>query len=232
MENIYQDNDLRIQAKFPNKVSNAGKVLISFTGIGHALGGIDIQKPEFYGSGEQFENILFISDLKRSWGNNLNIEKVIELITPYIEGARIFSIGNSMGGFLSIYFSSALKTEVSVSFCPQFSVNPEYIKGERRWEQYIENIKHHKVTCANDYFNDETQYYIFSGSKGPDLIHANSFDIRKNLIHYLFSDAGHNLAKRLKADQRLYKTIEDCFSKKSELDFHVETTLLSPEKLK
>ena len=60
-------------------------ILLSFTGIGHGMGGIDVQRPEFFGAGKSFGNVIFMSDRKRSWGNSLDFGRLIEVLEPHIK---------------------------------------------------------------------------------------------------------------------------------------------------
>lgn len=75
----------------------SGGVLLSFTGVDHAVGGIDVQKPEFYGAGKGFDNVIFINDLTRSWGNALDYDLILETIAPLVQGRKIFTTSNSPG---------------------------------------------------------------------------------------------------------------------------------------
>jgi hypothetical protein len=40
------------------------------------MGGINVQKPEFFGAGRSFDNIIFITDKTRSWGNQLDFDSI------------------------------------------------------------------------------------------------------------------------------------------------------------
>ena len=72
---------------------------ICFTGIGHAIGGVDIQSFEFLKS-SQNSTTIFVVDRKRSWGNSINFDDFLDAIAKYIEGKIVNTVGNSMGGVL------------------------------------------------------------------------------------------------------------------------------------
>ena len=209
MKILYNDDYMKISAR--DEWTRGDMVLLSFTGIGHGMGGIDVQRPEFFGAGKSFGNIIFISDRKRSWGNSLDFGRIFEVLEPHIKQRRVYSIGNSMGGFLSIVASNFLPIHSSLSFVPQFSVDPRVVPFERRWKEHTQKIRDFVIPNATNFINDETRYFIFSGGNGPDVNHARLFPHRSNVFHYLFEDMGHNVAARLKEDGDLQGSIEACF---------------------
>ena len=98
MKIFYEDDLLKI-SYVDDFITN--RCLVVFTGVGHKLGGIDVQKEEFY-SQHKFGMIVWITDKNRSWGNNLNVKQISEKLIKLSKNMDIFIIGNSMGGFLSI----------------------------------------------------------------------------------------------------------------------------------
>jgi hypothetical protein len=132
---VFENEYLRITARQALSDERSGGVLLSFTGVGHAMGGIDVQQPEFFGAGRGFDNIIFVSDLTRSWGNHIDFPLLAERVAPFIAGRRVFCIGNSMGGFLAILASRYIEIEASISFAPQYSINPETAPWEDRWKK-------------------------------------------------------------------------------------------------
>jgi len=176
------------------------------------MGGIDVQQPEFFGAGRGFDNIIFVSDLTRSWGNHIDFPLLAERVAPFIAGRRVFCIGNSMGGFLAILASRYIEIEASISFAPQYSINPETAPWEDRWKKYTDHISEHKVSHVGDYFNHETSYYIFSGGLGRDRRHARLFPVRENISHTVFSDMKHNIAAYLKENGLLNSVVTSCLA--------------------
>lgn len=75
---------------------NQRRVLICFSGVHHGMGGISMRRPEFYRAGDRFDNMLFIDDLDRSWGNNIDFAAMVAALAPYLEGRSICCLGNSM----------------------------------------------------------------------------------------------------------------------------------------
>lgn len=141
MIDVYEDSSVRVSLLEREVISS--NVCVCFTGIGHALGGIDVQKEEFTKI-KGFCRIIFVTDKDRSWGNGIDIFFIVSLLRPYLFGKRVFLLGNSMGGFLSIVFSRYLLVDVCVAFSSQYSVDDEVVKGETRWKKYINKIKYIK----------------------------------------------------------------------------------------
>ena len=123
LDTIYEDENVRIRTN-AGEGPRCGTVLLSFTGIGHAMGVINVQRPEFVSTGIRMGRVIFISDLNRTWDNGLDFPRVAEVIAPYTRGSRVLAIGNSIGGFLSVIASNDLPIETSLSFASQFTVSP------------------------------------------------------------------------------------------------------------
>lgn len=228
MEITYEDEFLRISARQKTNNNASDSILLSFTGVGHGMGEIDVQKPEFFGSGRVFDNVIFITDKTRSWGNSLNFNTLAEKIAPFIENKDVYSIGNSMGGFLSIVATHYLPIKKSISFAPQYSVNPIDVPWEHRWKSYTDKIYNYSIKNAGSHMNDRTAYFVLSGSKKNDKKHALLFSVKPNVFHYSFPKTGHNVAASLKEGGLLDRVIQSCFNDSDRLDVDIEYKQLSP----
>jgi hypothetical protein len=226
---IFEDDFLKITIRQKQSVSVTNTVLLSFTGIGHAMGGLNVQNPEFFGAGRSFDNIIFITDKIRSWGNKLDFQFINETITPYVGDRKISSIGNSMGGFNSIISTNYIPTDVCISFVPQYSVNPLIVPWERRWKQYTSEIVEYRYDSVENYINDKTGYYIFSGSIGADHKHAQLFPVKNNVHHYSFHNIAHDVASKLKDQGLLEKSVQSCFNGTNDLPQESGYKKLSPK---
>ncbi len=186
---------------------------LCFTGIGHAIGGVDIQSYEFIKS-SQNSTTIFVVDRKRSWGNNIDFDLLIKRITPYTEGKIVNSIGNSMGAFLAILATKFISISSCIAFVPQFSVNRSIVPNENRFDQYVNDISNWKFISLADAFNNNTAYYVFFGKdNGLEDKHRALIPIQKNISMFVFKDAewSHNVAQNLKEVQLLYPVIKSCF---------------------
>ena len=234
MIEIFDSKTLSISIRNNVVSKDNDNILLSFTGIGHAMGGIDVQNAEFFGLGRNFDNVIFITDKTRSWGNLLNFEQINIIVKQFANNSKLYSIGNSMGGCLSIIASKYIEISVSISFAPQFSVNPKIASWETRWRDYISNIKTHDIEHVGSYFNNKTRYFIFSSGDKLDRRHATLFPVKGNINHYLFPEFNHALASQLKEVGVLYEIISKALDGSINLDdikksYNIKTEQLSPK---
>jgi len=210
MELVFDNRRFRIQAMHPPRAGGGGRVLLSFTGIGHEMGGIDLQKPEFYAIGAGFDNVVFVSDLTRSWGNALNFRRIQTELAPYVKGARLFTIGNSMGGFLAVLATAFFKVEATIALAAQYSVSPDIVPEETRWRAHRSGIKRFRFESLETAFNDTTRYYMFSGGNADEKVHWSRFPDQPNVHNIVLGQRGHHIAQYLKGQNVLSPLVTAC----------------------
>lgn len=104
---------------------------------------------EFYNSSKILdENKIFIRDFSQCWYQNglpgisedirstaMHIESLIEEVKPQ----KIFLVGNSMGGYAAILFSSLIRQGEAIAFAPQTFISPilRFIHNDFRWKKQI-----------------------------------------------------------------------------------------------
>ncbi len=209
---VYEDETVRIAARHLEPSRERDEILLSFTGIGHQMGGINVQREEFFGSGKSMSNVIFISDKKKSWGNALDFGLVYSKLERLLGPSSLHSIGSSMGGFLSIHASQVFPIRTALAFAPQFSVNPSVVPRERRWREHVQAIDRFRIPSLEHSFNGSTRYYVFSSHKQHDRKQAVLFPSAPNIFHAAFGDIGHNVAEALKERGVLYDLISDCLA--------------------
>lgn len=195
--------------------SDGDLTVLCFTGVGHGMGAINIQREEFVGTGSSFGSMIFITDKTRSWGNALNVERICDLIAPYVAGRELHALGNSMGGFLAVVFSSFLKLQTCVAFVPQFSVKNDIVPEERRWRNFRAQIKAFRFPSLEGHFVPECEYFLFSGAEESERPHWSQFPRLSNVRNIVVEECGHDLAGDLKATGLLYPVIADCFNRRN-----------------
>jgi hypothetical protein len=201
---LFADDSLRITTIGDPASPN---VFLSFTGLYHAMGSIKME--EFVGTTRLPGYFaIFITDLKRSWFNGFPPEAILEPIAPLVAGKRIVTIGNSLGGFGAIWISRYLPVDVALAFCPQFSVHPDEVPGETRWQEFRREISEWRVRSLEGAFNDATRYYTFNGD-GPDEMHWRRLPHLANCTHLLIAGSGHETALFLKERGVLGAVIEN-----------------------
>lgn len=178
----------------------ARALVLCFTGIGHALGGIDTQRAEFVGTMAALgAAAAFVFDKTRGWGNRVDFAKVAEIVAPIAPGARILGLGNSMGGFNAILMSNFAPMEICVAFAPQFSVMPGVVPGETRWRDHVDRIDHFRFPSLDGQFNARTRYVTVNGDDEAERAHWSRFPALPNARHLVVRGLGHEAAAGLKA---------------------------------
>ncbi|MEL7689621.1 hypothetical protein [Citromicrobium bathyomarinum] len=210
-EALHHDEHLRVTRLADDADSDAHTVFVCFTGIKQGLGGLGAE--EFVGSTRrEGHTALFVSDLQRSWYNGFPPEHLQTILRPYVEGRRVITLGNSMGGFGAIWAAQWLGAERAIAFAPQFSVHPDIVPGETRWTEWRNRISEWRVPSLLDSFADGTDYFVFHGD--ADSEHYHQFPERPNILNVVIADSGHGPAAKLKEAGVLGEVFAQCLSGK------------------
>ena len=196
--------------------NESDSVTLCFTGIGNAVGGIDIQSEEFFRSSHR-STALFIIDKHRSWGNSVDFSTIKTVVDDLGPSKTVNAIGNSMGGFLAILATRFMAIDHCIAIVPQFSVDRRIVPGEHRWDAYVDRIGDWRYPHLGDAFNDSTLYYILAGVGGADDRHLRRFAPAQNVhkIYFRNPALNHNVAQVLKERGVIYDVIGDCFAGRS-----------------
>jgi len=181
------------------------QTLVVFTGVQFGNGPL-----EFYNLSKEY-NVLFVTDKKRSWYNELNIAE----IKKYLNGAPVITIGNSMGGHSAIQFANEYPVKVSIAFTPQYSVHPDVVSDNcllPEWIEYRNEIKNWKYKHLQ--FNDKTKYFLLFGNIHAETCHSDLVPVKKNISLKNF-DAAHDIASHLKERGVLYDLIHKMINNQS-----------------
>lgn len=195
----YEDASMLILTKRKDGES----CVVSFSGVGHGTGGIDLQKPEFM-SGGSLGSQVFVIDKRRSWGNQIDWERLRDIVSLFCDGQNIVCIGNSMGGFLALLGSRYLNASHVAAFAPQWSVDPRIVPNEHRWDKYVDNIDVFVHSDLRKSFVSNTKYTVVFGGDPDDSEQRNLFfkftnpAADGNILLLTIPGAGHNVAKYLK----------------------------------
>lgn len=183
------------------------RLVLSFSGVG--LPGEEIPAAEAARlSGWEGENhVLFIVDASRSWMNAPglveNLLREVQALVARIKPARIVAFGNSMGGTAALIFAALFRVDAVLAISPQYSVNPEVMPKESRWQDYVGRIGSWRFPSAPDLTALPGEVMILHGSVNSELRHARRFSQAANIRSYVFKDFAHGLAARLKRKAHL-----------------------------
>lgn len=192
------------------------RLILAFGGIKGALG---MPTFEFYQSANLLQDSkIFFRDLSQNWyhaglpGISRDIDETCDYIRSRIDALQpeeILFIGNSMGGYAAILFSTLLNTGKVVSFSPQTFISPvKRLKaGDRRWGLRVFNT-YVKSLFRPRYFD---LYPLLAGAPRDNsiTIHCSSLDTRDlaharqlsgfpNVEIRIHDIGGHRLVKHLR----------------------------------
>lgn len=185
-------------------------IIASFTGVGHQLGGIQTEEFQKIKSFETYDST-FIIDKSKSWFNNVDVNEIIEKVKMY---ENVITLGNSMGAFSAIMFAMHYPVNKVIAFATQYSIHPDIVPWEKRWNGYQKNIsekfgwKHKHLD-----FNDKTIYYIISGNDEEDKKHLDMIPNKSNIKKIKVVGANHGVANYLKKENKLYPLIEEIINR-------------------
>lgn len=173
---LHEDAFLKISC-LPSEGEN---IVLCFTGIGHSLGGLDVQQPEFAGTGLRLGMPVFVTDKTRSWGNRIDFVQVAQILGPFMARKSVFALGNSMGAFLAIAASVELPIRHVLAFAPQFSVDPAIVPDEIRWKKYRDHITQFRIPSLAGRFRPDCHYDIFVGDDPVEEMHWRNIPVSTN----------------------------------------------------
>jgi hypothetical protein len=155
-----------------------GRAVISFAGVGYALGGIQVEEFRRSLDGSHFD-IYYVIDKERRWYNRC-YDAVLATINRSLGERRIaetFTLGNSMGGFGAVLFAGALaECRRAIAFSPQSSVCPVVVPFEDRWREWTQYISDWRVPDAVPQMRRGLSYVLFFGAADPrDRRHIDRF---------------------------------------------------------
>lgn len=199
-QTIHQDEELLIRW-LPG---TSTRLILAFSGVKHGLGGMPMD--EFIGtaSGGSSNHVLFISDMKRSWYSRKGLvaltTKTVEDFCQGHDIEHIDAIGNSMGGYGAIRFSSELPIRRVAAFAPQVSMDLSVI-NEKRWQGYRQFFGEELLpSLAEPILKSDAQIFVtFGGGVKTELAQAALLPDAPHLHVKLLPYCHHNVVKDLKA---------------------------------
>jgi hypothetical protein len=196
----------------PNIQDGSDHLVVAFTGVGQALGGIPF---EFHKSlGAVGVSALLVRDLGARWYqyDRKELDGVVGRIrqTAALLGARRVScMGNSMGGFGALLFGALCNADRILAFAPQTTILPAGTGaiGDGRWRRYQKNISEYTLPDINEVPAPSTVPVLHYGhTEQRDCEHVQRLIWPAEKLGYY--DCGHDVAAYLKSHDRLLETIQ------------------------
>lgn len=206
-------------------VANSETLILIFGGIKGAMG---MPTFEFYNSTSILNHHrVFFRDLSQRWYHSglAGISQDIPQTCAYIRGLierihpkRTIFVGNSMGGYAAILFSTLLNTGRVVAFAPQTFISPakKLLARDFRWKletlgtyisalskpqyfdlaQVLEDAEHEKGLA------NQIELHVSSFDR-LDMLHANHLRHFQNVDIHPHALGGHNLVRHLRDNGNL-----------------------------
>ncbi|HBQ36571.1 MAG TPA: hypothetical protein DD729_07020 [Rhodobacteraceae bacterium] len=118
-----------------------------------------------------------------------------------------------MGGFSALIMPFYMPVRAVAAFSPQFSISPEVVPDEKRWEIYRDRISEIKIPSIKEFLADQTEYYVFHGRHPREAPQREPFPRKANLHHFIMRNTVHNTSQRLKQFGLLSDVIQAAFSR-------------------
>ena len=177
------------------------ETVISFSGIGTE--DTDRVNEEFYNLHKHGYNVIFVMDNERSWFNDIDVEQIVSKIKT----KTVYAIGNSMGAFNACMFSSVYQVDAVIGFSVQYSIKPEIVPWERRWENWTSRIHNWKYDHLK--FSENTRYLLINGEQEGEEQDLDIIPNNVNIKKVLRNDDIHLFTYILKEQNKLYDIIND-----------------------
>ncbi len=209
------------KAVMVNIVEDSKQLYFIFGGIAAGMG---IPPFEFSKASNILgENRIFVRDLKQNWYNTglPNISSNIDQTRSYLESLieehspeSVIMIGNSMGGFAALLFSSMIKNTRAIAFAPQTFISPRkrFFAKDYRW---LKEIAKTYLMCWNKKkvwdlsslspVKGWQATVLVSSTCELDMAHARNVQNMKGVDVVEFDFGGHSLVKSLRDRGELAK---------------------------
>ncbi len=202
---LIDDEDLRItfiQGNMPE-----ASAIVSFAGIGHGLGGLQIEEFARTLTGRvRQHDLYFVIDKNRSWYNR-GTDRLEAVLLPHLVGRRLVTIGNSMGGFGALLFATRWpQCDAAVAFVPQYSVHPSIVPNEGRFAQWVDRIGEWRFpTCVGEAPLGCRRFVFFGLNQSSDFEHLAMFQAAASSGLELFeiAECEHDLGVYLRSKHAL-----------------------------
>jgi len=187
-------------------------LVLSLSGVGKDFSAWPPLEFVRYANANPQHHFLFVADRNRSW---LNDEALAQTLCAEVRGyvaaqglARIVTLGNSMGGFMALALAPLLGAGAAIAFSPQFSVDPEVVPDEHRWQQFRSRIKAFRFRDLSASLAAAGRCYLFHGDTDDEQLHWRKMPYQSAGQHYIFPGHSHFMVRWLHDRQVLHPIID------------------------
>ncbi len=202
-----------------SKGENSEVAIFTCTGVGHAMGGIDVQKKEFVNTAFRHGTIVTVIDKTRSWGNRVDFQAIADATRDTLKNASmVMCVGNSMGAFNAVVLSHYVRANRCLAFATQYSVLPRIVPNENRWRKYVNAIERFEIESLESWFGRDTHFTMLSGNELLEQHHWSKIPNQPNIANIVVRNADHDIAAHLKYRGLLESIFEHCLKGSSVRD--------------
>jgi pimeloyl-ACP methyl ester carboxylesterase len=207
IETLVINNDHRIS----HQHGKGSRLIICLSGVGTKRQ--EMPPFEFSGSASDHgrNHLLMIAEKRRSWMNDpaftRRIVQEAERIIARFAITEVVTLGNSMGGFMALVLPQLMRVDRAIAFSPQFSMHPEHVPEETRWQHWRRNFPGYQFETIGTPDPAACDYYILHGAAPEEEIHWRRFPKDPALHHFILRGCGHNLVAGLKQKRLLPRVV-------------------------
>jgi len=205
---LHEQEPLRIEAA----AGSSRRLIVSFTSVGKRR--VFWPPKEFVGMAwQQGKNhVICVTDFSRCWMNHPGMaRKVATIISDYVLDNGIteaYALGTSMGGYNALVLGKMVPFRAIVAFAPQYSVHPEIVPDETRWNWFRNQIEKWPHKAIDRLPNENIRVVVFHGDTQDEKRHWGRYPEASNVQHFIFSGADHNFVKTLRDGGQLPKIVQ------------------------
>ncbi len=196
----------------------SNRLIVSLAGVGNRRNCVPSMEFIAVASNAGENHALFISDRSRSWMNGRGVAStMVRLVEDYRsrnDVSEVIALGNSMGGFSAIRLADLTAVDTVIAFAPQFSVDPALVPEEHQWMFFRKQIDRWPHRHVGDLSQQGTCYFLFHGDDPAETIHWSRFPWNRRLNHFIFTDEGHNIARKLRKRGLLQPVVNTAVEKR------------------
>ena len=132
------------------------------------------------------------------WWHTSEMDKAIEETLPFLkEYNNVITYGASMGASGALLLSKALGANRVIAIAPQYSINPNIVPEEKRWDNEAAKIKKFTINPCELISEEAEKVIVYDPFERLDQIQAQYFSRLRNLSYLKISLSGHSPPGRM-----------------------------------
>lgn len=202
---LFAGNDLTVRA---NRHEDTSNVVVTFS---HIQTGEETARRDGFAEDalnrQRITNCVFVSH-RNHWWQTPEMQPAVAAAAAFIrdcEPDRVTAYGSSMGAYGALMYSGPLHCTHVLALGPQYSIDPNKVPGEKRWQGYARQLdfKWDDMTSA---LRSGAEKFVLYDPATPDKAQVALME-GVNLNQISVPHGGHQIGKHLLATQQLKPTL-------------------------